>query len=108
MLSAKPSLSEIMWNFSRYKDRARITLVQNPHFYSILPTDESIYTPKFQCHPLRDLSVALKPNDTVYVLVDRPGGVIIRTERERLRFGNVWILNGSLIFKGLCLFCLAH
>lgn len=98
MLSAKPSLSEILWNFSRYKDHARITLEQNPHFYSCLPADKSEFTPMFRCQP-RDLSV-LKPNDAVYVLVDRPGCVFLETEQEKRRFGNVWMLNGTQIFKG--------
>jgi hypothetical protein len=100
MLSARPSLSEILWNFSRYKlkDNARVTLEQNPHFYSSLPADESAFTPMFTCHPLGDLSV-LKPNDTVYVLVDRPGCVFLEAKGEKRRFGNVWALNGTLIFK---------
>ncbi|KAH9169792.1 hypothetical protein EDB89DRAFT_1391178 [Lactarius sanguifluus] len=93
---ANPSLSEILWNFTRYTDRARITLEQNPHFYSNLPADESAYTPMFKRRPLRDLSLALKPHDTVYVLVDRPGRVFLETEGEKRRFGNVWMLNGTL------------
>jgi len=101
MLSAKPSVSEILWNFSRYKDGARITLEQNPHFYSNLPADESAYTHTFRHHPLGDLSTALKPHDTVYILVDRPGRVFLETEGEKRRFGNVWMLNGTLIFKSL-------
>ncbi|KAH9022725.1 hypothetical protein EDB84DRAFT_1509981 [Lactarius hengduanensis] len=99
MLSAKPSLSEVLWNFSRYTDRARITLEQNPHFYSNLPADESAYTHTFKHHPFGELSTALKPHDTVYVLVDRPGHVFLETEGEKRRFGNVWMLNGTLIFK---------
>ncbi|KAH9054692.1 hypothetical protein EDB87DRAFT_1688992 [Lactarius vividus] len=99
MLSANPSLSEILWNFSRYKDRARITLEQNPHFYSNLPADESVYTHTFKLHPLVDLSTALKPHDTIYVLIDRPGRVFLETEGGIRRFGNVWMLNGALIFK---------
>lgn len=99
MLSAKPSLSEVLWNFGRYKDRARITLEQNPRFYSSLPADESAYTPVFRRRPLEDLSLALKPHDTVYVLVDRPGRVFLESEGEKRSFGNVWMLNGTLIFK---------
>ena len=67
-LSASPSLPEILWNFSRYKDRARITLEHNPHFYLRCPTDETAYTPTFQRRPLQDPDGALKRNDTVYVL----------------------------------------
>jgi hypothetical protein len=74
---------------------------QNPHFYSSLPADESAYTPLFKHYPLGDLSISLKPHDTVYVLVDRPGRVFIETGGEWRGFGNVWMLNGTLIFKGL-------
>ena len=112
MLRARPSFSEIIWNFSRYQERARLTLEQNPHFYSRLPEDESAYTPVFKCQPLRDFSTSLKPNDTVYVLVDRPSHVFLETVTEKRSFGNIWMLNGSTIFKGwrlvsssLCLLC---
>ena len=98
--SPRPSFSEILWSFSRLEGRARITLEQNPHFYSSLPADESAFTPMFTFHPVGDLSV-LKPHDTVYVLVDRPGCVFVESKGERRRFGNVWALNGTLIFKGL-------
>ena len=100
-LSARPSFSEVLWNFSTLNGRARITLEQNPHFYSSLPADESTFTPMFTFHPLGDLSV-LKPHDTVYVLVDKPGCVFIESKGGKRRFGNVWALNGTLIFKGLC------
>ena len=100
-LRTRPSFSEILWSFSRLEGRARITLEQNPHFYSNLPADESAFTPMFTFHPLGDLSV-LKPHDTVYVLVDRPGCVFVESRGEKRRFGNVWALNGTLIFKGLC------
>ena len=100
-LSARPSFSEILWSFSRLEGRARITLEQNPHFYSSLPEDESAFTPIFTFQPLGDLSV-LKPRDTVYVLVDKPGCVFVQSKGEMRRFGNVWALNGTLIFKGLC------
>lgn len=54
----------------------------------------------FKFYPLEDLGVALKPHDTVYILVDRPGRVFIETGGERRGFGNVWMLNDTLIFKG--------
>ncbi|KAI9440194.1 hypothetical protein BJY52DRAFT_1217192 [Lactarius psammicola] len=98
-LSADPPFSEILWNFSRYKERGRITLEQNPHFYLRCPTDESAYTPKFRHRPLQDLARALEHNGTVYVLFDRPGRVFLTTEHKLRIFGNVWLLNGSLIFR---------
>ncbi|KAH9174166.1 hypothetical protein EDB89DRAFT_593988 [Lactarius sanguifluus] len=99
-LSSSPSLPEILWNFSRYKDRrARVTLEQNPHFYLRCPADQSAYTPKFQRRQLQDPSGVLEHDDTVYVLFDRPGRVFLTTEHEFRIFGNVWSLNGSLIFR---------
>ena len=55
----------------------------------------------FKCQPLVDLSTSLKPHDTVYVLVDRPSHVFLETVPEKRSFGNIWMLNGSPIFKGL-------
>ncbi|KAN0137495.1 hypothetical protein V8E53_004546 [Lactarius tabidus] len=63
-LSAGPPLPEILWNFSRYNHRARITLEQNPHFYLRCPAEESAYMATFQRHPLQDTSGALEHNDT--------------------------------------------
>ena len=99
-LNAGPSLSEILWNFSRYKGCARINHEQNPHFYLPFPADESTYTPQLQLYPLQDISGKLKHNDTVYVLVDRPGRVYLEIEHKPRIFGNVWLLNGCLLFRG--------
>jgi hypothetical protein len=51
--------------------------------------------------PLQDTRV-LEHNDTVYVLFDRPSRVFIHTEHKSRIFGNIWMLNGFLIFRGLC------
>jgi hypothetical protein len=101
-LSAGPSLPEILWNFSRYKDRARITLEQNPHFYLRFPADESAYTPKFQRHPLQDTSGALEHNDTVYVLFDRPGRVFLDNRTQTQDLWQCVVTEWLLIFRGLC------
>jgi hypothetical protein len=98
--SASPSLPDILWNFSRYEDRARITLEQNPHFYLRFPAEESAYTPMFQCYPLQDSSEALELNDTVYVLFDGPSCVFLDAEDKLKIFCNVWSLNGFPIFRG--------
>lgn len=102
MLSANPSIPEILWNFSRHykpEDRARLILEQNPHFYLRCPADESVYTPTFQRRPLQDSSGVLEHNDTVYVLFDRPCRVFLDTELDSKIFGNVWSLNGLLVFR---------
>ncbi|KAH9020220.1 hypothetical protein EDB85DRAFT_533594 [Lactarius pseudohatsudake] len=51
---AVPRLADILWNFIRLESHARITLEQNPHFYSGLPTDESAYMPWFNFSPIKD------------------------------------------------------
>lgn len=101
-------LAEILWNFSRYKVPARITLEQNPHFYSRCPADESVYTPMFRRHPLQETTGALEHNDTVYVLFDRPSRVCLHTKQQSRIFGNIWLLNGSLIFRGVFHVFLSH
>ncbi|KAI9438915.1 hypothetical protein H4582DRAFT_2142014 [Lactarius indigo] len=100
-LGAGSSLPEILWNFSRYKDRARVTLEQNPHFYLRCPIDESTFTPRFQRYPLQDPSGALEHNDNVYVLFDRPCRVFLDIEHKPRIFGNVWLLNGFLVFRDI-------
>ncbi|KAI9438911.1 hypothetical protein H4582DRAFT_102592 [Lactarius indigo] len=71
VLRADSSFPEILWNFCRYKGRARIILEQNPHFYLRFPADESAYSPKFWCHPLRDPGGIFGANDTAYDLWQR-------------------------------------
>ena len=100
--STSPTLPEILWNFSRYNDRARITLEQNPHFYLDCPTDESAYTPLFQRHPVKGPSVGLGHNGTVYVLFDGMSRVFLDIGLNFSIFCNVWSLNGVLIFRGSC------
>jgi hypothetical protein len=50
---------------------------------------------------MQDPSVALEHSDTVYVLFDRPCRVFLDTELESRIFGNVWSLNGRLVFRGI-------
>ncbi|KAH9169794.1 hypothetical protein EDB89DRAFT_2231094 [Lactarius sanguifluus] len=97
LLSPKPTASEILWNFARLEGRAHVTLEQNPRFYMGLPVHEGAFGPEFSKEPMRDF--VLRSNDTVYVLVDRPGRVFLKTGHRNRMFGNVWMLNGALIFK---------
>ena len=114
-LSESPALteqrmtSEIFWNFARLEGRAsaRFTLEKNPRFYFDLPAHEGAFGPGFvkdptQFHfPTLPRQESQDDFDTVYVLVDRPGRVFLEAERRPRIFGNVWTLNGTLIFKGL-------
>jgi hypothetical protein len=98
--SASPSLPEILWNFSRYDDRTRITLEQNPHFYLDCHTDESAYAPTFECHPLQGPSIEVEHNGTVYVLFNGPSRVFLDIGSNFRTFCNVWSLNGVQILRG--------
>ena len=106
ILSTQPATmsSEILWNFSRYTDDRRIALRQNPHFYLDLPTFGRAYGTEFSKDSMRDSDFILKRNDTVYILVDKPdlGRVYLEVEAKRQKriFGNVWMPNGVMIFKG--------
>ncbi len=80
---------------------ARITLEQNPHFYSSLPTGESAYKPWFKFSPIKDFGKQWRDLRTIYVLVDRPGRVFLETKLINRSIGNVWMMNDFLIFKGL-------
>ena len=99
VLSDSPSLQEIVWNFSRFKDeKQRLTLLDNPHFYSdpisleanggslrIDPTDDFRHTNKF------------------YVLTaatDKPEPLYIVTDWGLQSFSNFWCLQNAVIFKG--------
>ena len=50
----------------------------------------------------------MEHNDTIYVLFDRPGRVFLETEPKPRILGNIWLLNGCLIFRGLCSISLLH
>ncbi|KAI0263584.1 hypothetical protein BC834DRAFT_886455 [Gloeopeniophorella convolvens] len=100
MLSSRPRPSEIIWNFARYTDHRRITLQQNPHFYLKLPTTPAGYGPGFSQYPLKDFVLA--PEDTVYVLADKPGRVFLEARGRNRAFGNVWRPYDALIFKDIC------
>ncbi|KAH9165694.1 hypothetical protein EDB89DRAFT_2076551 [Lactarius sanguifluus] len=94
-----PRLSDILWNFIRFEGDARITLEQNPHFYSSLLTDSSAFMSWFKFSPINDFKKQWRHLRTIYVLVDRPGHVFLETKLINRSFGNVWMLNDFLIFK---------
>ena len=98
MLSDSPSLQEILWNFSRFKDKKkRLTLMQNPHFYAELPTSPEAYGDSVEINPTEDFRHA----DEFYILTDKPNLVYIMTDQVSRSFGNFWCLKNAIIFKGL-------
>ena len=105
MLSDSPSLQEILWNFSRFKDKKQhLTLKQNPHFYAELPTSPEAYGDSVEINPTEDFRHA----DEFYILTDKPKLVYIMTDQVSQSFGNFWCPKNAIIFKGLgvlsCLF----
>jgi hypothetical protein len=99
MLSPTAGIEEVLWHFAHFEDNRRITLQDNPHFYSELPTSPDDYTGQFKAHPIEYF--VLRPDDTIYALVDQPRRVFLDTRRETRIFGNVFTLKDVIIFKGL-------
>ena len=102
-LSDNPSLQEILWNFCRVKDKKeRLTLKENPHFYTKLPTSPEGYRNSLKIDPTDDF----RQGNNFYVLTDKPEMICIMTDQISRSFGNFWCPRTSIIFKGLCLFFL--
>jgi len=98
VISDDPSLQEILWNFSRLKNRKqRLILRENPHFYADLPTSPEAYGDGVEIDPTEDFQHA----DMFYVLTDRPSLVCITTDQDTRYFGNFWCPQNAVIFKGL-------
>ena len=97
VLSNRPSLQEILWNFSRFKDEnQRLTLGDNPHFYSELPTSLEAYMDSLEIDPTDNFGHA----DEFYVLTDKPEPLYIVTDWGAQSFGNFWRPHNAIIFKG--------
>ena len=98
-LSNIPSVQEILWSFSRFKDeKRRLTLRDNPHFYVNLPTTPEAYEDKVKIDPTEDF----RHSNQFYVLTDRPEPVHIMTDQNWQLFGNFWCPKNAIVFKGLC------
>jgi hypothetical protein len=103
VLSQSSDTGEILWNFSRYKDKSCLTLKDNPHFYEMLPTSAEIYDGQFRTEPVKTFQ-----QERISVLTDNPGlagRVFLETTKEKRVFGNVWagVPQKTIIFKGACL-----
>ena len=98
LLSRTAGFEEVVWNLAHFEDRGCITLQDNPHFYSELPTSLDAYTPQFKASPVDNSE--LKPNATIYVLVDQRRRVFLETRRETPNFGNIFTPQDAVIFKG--------
>ena len=96
MLGQSPDLKEILWNFGRFKNEKRLTLKQNPCFYSSLPMSPEEYGGKFRIDPIENFQL-----EKIRVLTDNPTGrVYLETAQSTRAFGNVWVPKTAIIFKG--------
>ena len=97
MLGEGSNLSEVLWNFSRFKDQRRLALKQNPHFYKDLDRRRQ-YGEDFQSDPIENFLDT--PGHKIFVLTDRQGRVYLEQGQVSRAFGNVWCPQKSIIFKG--------
>ena len=96
VLGEGSNISEVLWNFSRFKDpEHRLTLDQNPHFYKELPQE---YGADFQCDPIHNFLDT--PGHKIFVLTDRPSWIWLESGQVSRAFGNVWCPQNAIIFKG--------
>ncbi|KAI0251670.1 hypothetical protein BJV78DRAFT_417285 [Lactifluus subvellereus] len=101
MLRPTWDVSEALWNFNRLEYDKRITLQQNPHFYTqhpMMPSDA--HGGEFEAFPLERFHMG-NETETIYILVDQPSRVFLETEQETRIFGNVVIMWDAIVFKGL-------
>ncbi|KAI9439110.1 hypothetical protein H4582DRAFT_116337 [Lactarius indigo] len=96
VLCEKTNVEEVLWNFRRLKDKQRITLKQNPHFYRGLPSFGSAYTDCFTTDPIEHFWDA---NDGIWVLTDERSRVFLETDKGKRAFGNFWLPDAAIIFK---------
>jgi hypothetical protein len=97
VLSKRSNLAEVLWNFSRFKEeKKRITLKQNPHFYTVHPGRKGAHWGEFRRIPVDQFMDA----PYIYVLIDRPGRIYTHgTDQNPRAFGNFWVPNKAR-FKG--------
>ncbi len=81
ILSHTAGFEEVLWNFAHFGGERRITLQDNLHFYSEPPTSWDAYTPQFKALPVDKFE--LKPNATIYVLVDQRRRVFLETTVDK-------------------------
>lgn len=99
----RSDLSEVLWIFSRFKNKTHLSLEQNPHFYEALSPFPETYGGEFRMNPIQTFGYS----KGVSVLIDNPehaGRVFLETAREVRAFGNVWDVNDTIVFKGSWLF----
>ena len=98
VLSSSSASKEILWNFSHFKGERHLSLKDNPHFYENLPTSAEKYDGQFLTDPVENFE-----QEKISVLIDNLGPtdkVFLETSKGGRAFGNVWVPNEAIIFKG--------
>ena len=98
VLSQSSGMVEVLWNFSRLKNEKRLTLEDNPHFYEKLPTLAGEYVGQFRTDPVETFK-----QEDISVLTDnqcQTSRVYLETANGERIFGNVWVPEKAIIFKG--------
>lgn len=102
MLAPRTNESEALWIFSRFEDeKKRLALEMNPYFYERLPTLPEAYGDEFRMDAIMTFQ-----HGRISVLSDNPvdvGRVFLECATPKWAFGNVWVTNDTMIFKGSCL-----
>lgn len=102
MLGPHSNESEVLWIFSRFKDeKICLALRLNPYFYKRLPTLPEAYGDEFRMDAITTFQ-----HERISVLADNPddvGRVFLESATQVWAFGNVWVPNDAMIFKGSCL-----
>lgn len=98
VLNDDSKLQEILWNFSRFDPRRRLTLSQNPHFYCHLPTSPNANWSAFDSRSIEE-NWHTNYTQPIYVLTNTPGRVFLQLSPNPRAFDNVWNTNETLVFK---------
>ena len=88
-------LPEILWNFSHFKDKQRLTLAENPHFYENLPLSPDEYAETFRGRCIENYLPT-----KIFVPINKSRRVYFNFAGNRRVF-DVWKTKSTLIFKGL-------
>lgn len=106
-LDAEDNLDGLIYFLSCHKEpKLRITLLENPHFYSERQLSGSVesdaYHSDFESQPLKTLKLQA-PSMTLHVLRDRSARTVLKYDGTAVTFGNIWRprVGGPFIMKGM-------
>jgi hypothetical protein len=98
LLKNDTRLEEVFWNFIRLSDKERLTLSQNPHFYTNLPTSSNANWHGLDITPTEE-NWHDHHTKGISVLTNIPGRVFFGLCEVPRAFDNVWIMTDTLVFK---------